>query len=224
MVLTDRDYQGRTRKLLVTANRNGFYYVLDRVTGEFLHAQPFVKQTWAKEIGRDGRPVVLPGKDPTPEGNEVWPSTTGGTNWWSPSYSPLTAMLYVPVLERSSFYYSGEAVYRPGMLYEGGTGRGNPEGVAGFIRALDVLTGEKRWEYKLESVPRSGVLATAGGVVIGAGVNGKILALDAGTGRELWTLNLGGAIVAGPISYLSKGRQHLAIAAGSGIFVFALPE
>lgn len=224
MVLVDREYEGRKRKLLVTANRNGFYYVLDRGTGEFLHAQAFVKQTWAKEIGRDGRPVVVPGTDPSATGNLVWPSSTGGANWWSPSYSDASGLLFVPTLERSSTFFSDVAVYRPGMLFEGGFRHFDGAGTYGAIRAFEVLTGKKRWEYKMDSVTRAGVMATGGGIVVGASGDGRLLVLDAANGKELWKLNLGGSIMAGPMSYLSKGQQRIAIAAGGGIFVFGLPE
>lgn len=224
MVLVDRVYGGANRKLLVTANRNGFYYVLDRATGQFLHAQPFVKQTWAKEIGRDGRPVVLPNTDPTPQGNRVWPSSTGGTNWWSPSFSPQSGLLFVPTLERSSVFHSEPDEFRPGTTFFGGFRTQDTEGAYAAIRALDVLTGERRWEYRVDPGVRAGLLATAGGVVVGSSGKGRLMLLDAAAGKELWTLNLGGAIIAAPISYLSKGKQRLAIAAGSGFYVFGLPD
>ena len=224
MVLINRDYGGRNRKLLVTANRNGFYYVLDRATGEFLHAQPFVKQTWAKEIGRDGRPVVLPNTDPTPEGNRVWPSSTGGTNWWSPSFSPKAGLMFVPSLERSSVFYSEKDVFRPGTTFFGGHRTQDDATAFAAIRALDALTGEKRWEYRVDPGVRAGVLATAGGVLVGSSGKGRLILLDSANGKPLFTLNLGGQIVAAPISFLNKGQQRIAIAAGSGFYVFGLPE
>ena len=193
MVLLDHDYQGRRRKLLVTANRNGFYYVLDRTTGEFLHAQAYIKQTWAKEIDAHGRPVTLPGTDPTLEGNRVYPSATGGTNWWSPAYSPITDLFYVSATERPGLFYKDEPDYKPGTLYEGGTIRGesDPKQVYGAIRALDPLTGKPKWEWRMDTYGRSGLLSTAGNIVIGGTGDGRLFALDAVKGQELWKLNLG---------------------------------
>ena len=130
MTLVDREFGGRARKLLITANRNGFYYVLDRATGEFLHAKAFVKQTWAKEIDAYGRPVRMPDTKPTAKGTRVYPMVSGGTNWMSPSYSQETGLFYVPVREGSSLYFQGEALYRPGARYQGGFFDGTCVGLA----------------------------------------------------------------------------------------------
>lgn len=222
MVLMDRPIRGAQRKLLVTANRNGFYYVLDRATGEFLHGKPFVKQTWATGLDDKGRPMRAPGKLPTPEGNHVYPQVAGGTNFMSPAYNPQLDMLYVPVREGGSLYYYGEARYRPGARYQGGFF--NNERVMddwyGAIRALDPTTGSVKWEHRLFIPPWAGVLSTAGGVVFGGTEDGYFKALDSRTGKELWHMNLGGRVIASPIAFASRGRQRIAIAAGSGLFVF----
>lgn len=226
MVLIDRPWGGRQRKLLVTANRNGFYYVLDRATGEFLHARPFVKQTWAKEIDARGRPVRLPQTLPTAQGTRVYPMVAGGTNWMSPSFSPATGLFYVAVREGSSIYYQGEALYRPGARYQGGYFNNEQvmEDWYGAVRALDPLTGEMRWEHRLFQPPWAGLLSTAGGLVFAGTEDGYFKALDARTGNELWHKNLGGRIIASPMSFAVNGRQRVAIAAGGALFVFALPE
>ncbi len=153
MVLVDREYKGKQRKLLITANRNGFFYVLDRVTGEFLHANPFVKQTWAKEIDEKGRPIRVPGKEPTEEGNHVYPAVAGGTNWMSPTYSPVTGLFYVTVREGGSMYYKGPADYNPGTRFWGGrfVNESVDDDWYGGVRALDPLTGEKVWEHRMFS-------------------------------------------------------------------------
>jgi alcohol dehydrogenase (cytochrome c) len=222
MVIVNHDYNGRPRRLLVTANRNGFYYVLDRVNGTFLHAQAYVKQTWAREIDDRGRPVELPDAQPKREGVRVYPSTTGGTNWWSPSYSPKTDLFYVAAIERSSMYFSDDAIYHPGTLFEGGTVRGetDPKEVYSSIRALDVVSGRLKWEYRMSSLSRAGLLSSAGTIVFGGSSDGRFFALDAYTGKELWSINPGGLIVAGPIAFESRGRERIAIAAGGGVFVF----
>ena len=111
-----RPIGGRARKLLATANRNAFYYLLDRETGEFLHASPYAKQTWADGIDAKGRPIVRPNTEPTRRGTLVWPSLQGATNWFSPSYSPQTKLFYVPVREMGAYYYKGEAEYEAGLL------------------------------------------------------------------------------------------------------------
>ena len=223
MVLADREYEGRPRKLLLTANRNGFYYILDRISGEFLHAAPFVKQTWAKKIDQNGRPILVPGKEPTAEGSRVYPMMAGGTNWMSPAYSPITGLFYVMVREGSSVYYKGPADYTPGTLFMGGRSK-SADDWYGAVRALNALTGEKVWEHRLFSPARAGLLSTRGAVIFAGTHEGYFKALDSETGEQLWYLNLGGRIRASPMTFSSKGRQRVAIAAGNGLFVFGLPE
>jgi len=226
MVLIDREFRGRQRKLLINANRNGFYYVLDRATGEFLHGKAFVKQTWAKGLDDRGRPVRLPGTFPTAEGTHVYPQVAGGTNWMSPAYNPQTGLFYVPVREGGSLYFKGEADYKPGRRFQGGFF--NNENVAGdwygAVRALDPLTGNPVWEHRLGIPPWAGLLSTAGGVIFAGTEEGYFKALDAATGRDLWRANLGGRVIANPMSFAAGGRQYVAIAAGSALFVFGLRQ
>src|SRR6266508_3004762 len=222
-VLIDANWQGRPRKLVAMANRNAFYYLLDRVTGEFLLGEPYAKQTWAKGLDAKGRPIVLPNTEPTIEGNLVWPSLQGATNWHSPSYSPLTKTFYVAAREMGAYYYKGEAEYKPGTFFAGGGERVlDGDKAYGAVRALDVTTGKMKWEFRLQSPPWAGVLATAGGVVFGGSNEGNFFALDAATGKPLWDFQTGGAIAANPISFLIDGKQHVAIAAGQALFVFGL--
>jgi alcohol dehydrogenase (cytochrome c) len=224
MVLLDKEFRGRRRKLLVNANRNGFYYVLDRSTGEFLHGKAYVKQTWASGLDDRGRPMRLPNTFPTEEGVHVYPQVAGGTNWMSPSYSPLTGLMYVPVREGGSLYFKAEAHYKPGRRFQGGFF--NNEQVShdwyGAVRALDPLTGTTRWEHRLLTPPWAGVMATGGGLVFAGTDDGYFKALDAGSGKEIWHANLGGRVIASPISFEVNGRQRIAIAAGSSLFVFGL--
>ncbi len=206
------------------ANRNAFFYLLDRATGEFLLGEPYAKQTWAKGLDAKGRPIVLPNTEPTIEGNLVWPSLQGATNWFSPSYNPLTKMLYVPVREMGAYYYKGEAEFKPGTFFAGGGERPLIGDKAwGAIRALDVMTGKMKWEFRLQSPLWAGALATAGGVVFGGSNEGNFYALDALTGKPLWDFQTGGYITANPISFLVDGKQYVAIAAGQALFVFGLP-
>jgi alcohol dehydrogenase (cytochrome c) len=227
MVLIDREFEGRKRKLLVTANRNGFYYVLDRETGEFLMARSYVKQTWAEKIDENGRPVRVPGKFPTEEGIVVAPSVAGGTNWMSPTYSPRTGLFYVTAREGSSMYQKDLVEYSPGASFWGGHFENqsqDPNNWWGAVRALDPLTGEKVWENRFFQPSWAGLLSTNGGLLFVGSREGHFKALDDETGKELWRLNLGGQVRANPISFEVNGSQRVAIAAGSGLFVFGLQD
>jgi alcohol dehydrogenase (cytochrome c) len=222
-VLFDGMFGGRRRKLVLFANRNTFYYVLDRESGKFLHGRPYAKQTWASQLDDSGRPVPIRGVEPTEEGLKVYPHAAGGTNWYSPSYSPKNNLFYVAARESGAIYFKGEADYKPGAEFNGGGFRelaGDPG--YGAIRALDPTSGELRWHYDLLSPPWAGVLSTAGGLVFGGCDEGYFFALDAATGKPLWRFQTGGKIISNPISYLSESRQRVAIAAGHAIYVFAL--
>ncbi len=222
-VLADLTVGGKPRKALITANRNAFYYVLDRVTGEFLHAAPYAKQTWARGIDPKGRPRVIEGTDPTPEGNLVYPSLQGSTNWPSPSYSPQTGLFYVPVREMGSYYYKTDVEYEAGQPFTGGGERRLADEAWGAVRALDAVTGAKVWDFRLPSPSWSGVLSTAGGLVFSGSNEGNVYALDAKTGAPLWQFQVGGMVRSNPTTFLVEGRQHVSVAAGRAVFVFALP-
>ncbi len=226
MVLMDKQYRGRARKLLVSANRNGFIYMLDRETGEFLRATQFVKQTWAVGISEEGRPIRRPGMEPSAEGIEVFPAVAGGTNWMSPAYSPDTGLLYVSCREGSSMYFKGETEYQPGTRYWGSMFVNEPtmHNWYGAVRAFDPVTAELQWEHKLFQPAWAGLISTAGSLVFAGTSDGFFKALDAETGNELWRINLGGAVQASPMAFEANGRQMMAVAAGGGLFVFALPE
>ncbi|MFN0164861.1 MAG: pyrroloquinoline quinone-dependent dehydrogenase [Bryobacteraceae bacterium] len=223
-VLVDEEWQGQRRKLVYWAHRNGFYYVLDRTNGKFLLGKPFATQTWAKGLEPNGRPIRLPNIDPSPEGTYVWPGVQGATNWYSPSYNPLTRLFYLSVWENRSVYRKGEQDYSPGNRYIGSVPLIDlpDEPGHGAIRALNPRTGDRVWEYRLHTKPWAGVLTTAGKLLFGGSDEGHFFALDAETGRELWRQNCGGIIRANAVTFLDKGRQVVAIAAGSAIFTFEL--
>jgi alcohol dehydrogenase (cytochrome c) len=222
-VLIDRTLEGRPRKLVAHANRNAFYYLLDRETGEFLLGVPYARQTWAKGLDARGRPIVLPDTEPTREGNLVYPSLQGATNWFSPSYSPVTNLFYVAVREMGAYYYKGEADYVPGKAFmAGGEQALTGDKASGAIRALEVDTGKVKWEFRLHTPPWCGVVSTAGGVVFGGTNEGNLFALDARTGEVRWTFQAGAAVHTNPISFAVDGVQHFAIAAGFAVFVFHL--
>ncbi len=227
-VLLDSTLSGRARKLVVVPSRNGFYYVLDRQTGEFLLAKPFVKQTWAKEIDRTGRPVLNPGQEPTLEGNDsIWPGVDGANNWMSPSYNPGTKLLYFNAREERRRYFKTDAPeFRPGESFFGGGGGGGarfrPEESWGKLIAMTPETGAIQWEHRILAPPWAGVLSTAGNVVFSATPSGNFYALDARSGKELWRFNGGDRVYASPITFLSRGRQLITIPIGDVLIAFGL--
>ena len=222
-VLVDRTIDGRASARVAMANRNGFFYLLDRRSGEFVLARQYAKQTWAKGIDHRGRPIVIPGMEPSEKGTLVYPSLQGATNWASPSFSPQTGLLYVPVREMGSLYFKSDVEYRPGTFFTGGSEKALDEESWGAVRALDVDTGATVWDFKLPTPLWGGVLSTAGGLVFAGSNEGNIFALDAKTGAPLWQFQAGGAMRANPMSYSVEGRQHIAVAAGRAFIAFALP-
>jgi alcohol dehydrogenase (cytochrome c) len=222
-VLVDAVWQGRPRKLLVHANRNGFLYTLDRTNGEFLLGTPFARVSWASGIASGGRPIVVPGSEPSAEGTDVCPGVAGATNYMSPSYSPQTGLLYVAVREQCDKIFAMAQPHRPGAFFVGSGGTAVPEEKPwGALKALDPHTGATKWEFRYYSAPWGGALATAGGVVFAGDMEGYVVAFDAATGRNLWRMPTGGPITASPMSYAVDGRQHVAVAAGGALFSFAL--
>jgi PQQ-dependent dehydrogenase (methanol/ethanol family) len=224
-VLIDAQLRGRPRKLLIQANRNAFYYVLDRETGQFLLGKPFAQQTWAKGLDDKGRPIVLPNTDPTPKGVYVCPDATGATNWAAPSYDSATGLFFVPVREGCANYTRETITPKAGDPFTGGDPQeDHKRGAAGSVRAIDSLTGDIRWNFPMHvGSAAAGVLATAGGMVFAADPEGSLIALDARTGALLWRHQTGGEIHSSPISYAVGGKQYVATASDSALFVFGLP-
>jgi alcohol dehydrogenase (cytochrome c) len=236
-VLADIQWQGRARKAMLWANRNGFWYVLDRTTGEFLSGKPFVKVTWTTGLDARGRPMNVVA--PTAEGTLIYPGNQGGTNWYSPSYSPRTGLFYIPSwMDTYSTYIRRPVDFIEGQRFTGAlplmsvrmvqpgpmVNRRLPEEGYGAVQAFDPRTGEKKWEFKMADVTDSGILSTASDLVFSGGREGYFFALDAKTGALLWRASVGGVVSAGPMSYAVGGHQHVAIAAGSSLFVYALRQ
>ncbi|HLE71643.1 MAG TPA: PQQ-dependent dehydrogenase, methanol/ethanol family [Vicinamibacteria bacterium] len=234
-VLVDGDWEGRPRRLVYWAHRGGFYYVLDRTTGQFLFGTPFAKVTWALGLDENGRPIRNPGIDPTEEGVALWPGVQGATNWYSPSYSPETGLFYLTAWENKGLYRKDETEYNAGDLFLGGVPEMDlPEEPGyGAVRALDPKTGRKVWDFELVGKPWSGVLSTASKLVFAGSHEGYFYALDGESGKELWRIYLGGsdlgslggaAMATSPITYLVNGRQHVSMASGHALFTFELVE
>ncbi|MBS0393167.1 MAG: PQQ-dependent dehydrogenase, methanol/ethanol family [Proteobacteria bacterium] len=224
-VLVDAVWEGRPRKLLVQANRNGFLYVLDRSDGSFLSAKPFGHVTWATSIDAHGRPVPNTALKSGPDGTRVCPGAAGLTNWYSPSFDPATRLLYVATSDECDVFTSAPQRYRAGHDFLGSIYVPDPQQrPTGALKAIDALTGEQKWSFPYHTNPNGGALSTAGGVVFAGDSDGNFIALDAATGRDLWHVQLGAAIYSTAVTYELDGRQYVAIAAGSGLFAFALPQ
>jgi alcohol dehydrogenase (cytochrome c) len=225
-VLADLTINGQPRKVVMFANRNGFFYTIDRVTGKVIVAKPFVETTWAKEIGADGRPVLLPGHLPDEEGTKTCPDLGGGTNFMSPSYDPTSHLFFVTARETCATYFAFDQKFKPGEQWEsGGTTRPRDQKNFGALRAIDPVTATMKWEFRYPSVSSSGVLTTAGGLVFAGDGDGNIMAFDSRTGKNLWHYQLGFAMRAtAGTTYMVDGRQYLLVPSGSMLTAFALPS
>lgn len=225
-MLIDAAFKGRQRQLLVQANRNGFFYVLDRLTGELLLAKPFVEQlTWASGIGADGRPQLVSGSTPTPAGVKTCPAVEGATNWMSTAYNPTTGLFYVMALEKCVIYSKSPEPWERGKSFYGGGTRDVPdEAGKKYLRALDLQTGKIVWQYAQLGPGNSwgGVLSTAGGVLFFGDDSGAFAAVDAKTGKSLWYFHTNEQWKASPMTYLAGGKQYVAVAAGANIIAFGL--
>ena len=221
-VLLDANVAGKRQRFLAQANRNGFFYLLDAEAGRFLLAKPFAKQTWADEIDSNGRPVLNPAAHPTERGTAIYPGVGGATNWESPSYSPVTGLMYVPALDWGGIFYERHSDYHQGEEFLGGSFQYSPAATSqGAVRALNPVTGDVQWEYRNPATNVGGLLSTGGGVVFGS-QDQRFFALDAASGRELWRVSTGGRTVAAPITFLFDGTQMVTIAAGHDILTFGL--
>jgi len=224
-MLLNLTWKGQPRKVVVQANRNAFFYVLDRVTGEFLLGKSFARQTWAKGLDAKGRPIPMPNIEPSADGTKICPGLAGGANWMAPSYNPQTGLFYVPYIEGCDTYFSAPPVYIEGKPFWGSVFRAQEsERASGRLKALDPLTGEAKWTFPMYHQTWSGTLATSGGLVFAGDEDGYLMAFDAKTGKILWKLNTGNRLVTGPITYMVNGRQYIAMPSGAALIAFALPR
>ena len=211
------EHEGRRRKAIIHADRNGYFYAIDRTNGEFLFAKAFARVTWATGFTPEGRPIVNPGAIPTYEGVEVCPGAAGGKQWTGMAYSPLTRLAYLPVIENCAEFFNygvkAKAEGRPpgpdGFRYLAGKAYGK-------VVAIDVNSGEAAWEVKTRSPMSAGVLATAGGLIFTGDAEGNLLAYDADRGELLWSYQTGSGIRSGPVAYRLDGVEYIAIASGMG--------
>jgi PQQ-dependent dehydrogenase (methanol/ethanol family) len=221
IVLVDAPFQGRMRKLLLHANRNGFFYVLDRTDGKFLLGSAFAKKlTWASGIDKNGRPIELPGQGTTEGGVKACPAVRGATNWYSTSFSPQTQLYYVMTSEDCTIYRKAK---------NGGyVGINDPKDPSmKVLRAISPDSGKIVWELPMKGPAErnySGTLATAGGLVFYGETSGAFAAADAKSGKQLWKFDGNQTFKGSPMTYAVDGRQYVAIASGPNILSFALPE
>ena len=233
-VLVD-NWDGSSINVITWANRNGNFYAIDRATGRFLLGKPFVKANWTSGLDAKGRPMNV--KQVTQEGTLIYPGNQGGTNWYSPSFSPRTGLFYIPSwMDTYSTYIKRPVDYVEGQRFTGTlpvmsvrmlqpgplVNRRLPEEGYGAIQAFDPKTGERKWAFNMSDMTESGVLTTASDLVFAGGRDGYFFALDAKTGALLWKASVGGAVSAGPMTYAVGGKQHVAISAGNALLVYGL--
>ncbi len=227
-ILADLTINGQPRKTVMFANRNGFYYTLDRVTGRVIVAKPFVQTTWAKSIDPQGRPMLEAGHTPDEKGERTCPDLTGGTNFWPPSYDPRSRLFYVNAREACATFYGYKPEYVAGQRFTGGAQQlvqNRDEKPFGALRALDPTTGERKWEFLMPTPSRSGILTTASNLLFSGDGDGNLLALDSRTGKLLWRYQLGSNLHGtSPVTYMLDGRQHLLVPAGTTLTDWTLPE
>src|ERR1700682_507089 len=213
------------KHLIVQANRNGFYYVIDRSTGKLISATPYAKITWSSTKDAEGRPAADQDSSPTLEGRAVCPGAAGATNWVSPTYDPQTTRFYVTAREQCDIFSTAPQPYEEGHAYYGSAYFPNDETEPfwGALRAIEPRSGNLKGEYKHPSPTWSGVLSTAGGLVFTGDAEGNFIALDAASGKVLWHFQTGASIYSSPMSFAIEGKQYVGVASGSALFTFGLP-
>jgi len=220
VVLADATIQGQPRKVWVHADRNGYFYVIDRTNGKFIYGVPFTDVNWAKGLDKNGRPIFnWPEKDVVHDRvtTDIRPAQMGGKNWHPIAYSPLTGYAYIPALQSSNDLQAARQEWKRGQLWLGLEMKtwGYQPGY-GTLTAIDIASGKTAWVYNDRSPMYAGVLATAGGLVFIGNPEGEFLALDHKTGELLWKFRTGSGIVAPPTTFAVDGKQYIAVASGWG--------
>ena len=219
-VLAEIPIGGQPRKVVMVANRNGFFYVFDRATGQLLVGKPFSDTTWARELGPDGHPIVLN------DGSKgCLPDQWGSTNYMPPSFDPALRLFFVTVRETCAVYHPVKEEIVPGRISNSGTVQRDAAHSYGVLRAIDPTTVERKWEFKYLSPTMAGVMSTASGVVFAGDNEGNFMAFDARTGKNLWDYPTGSPLWgAAPMTYMVDGRQQVIIGSGTTVTAFAVPE
>jgi alcohol dehydrogenase (cytochrome c) len=220
LVLTDLSINGQMTPVALKADRNGFFYVLDRRTGRLISAKSFVPINWATRVDLDsGRPVEVPEKRPKfkQRAKDICPNLLGGKNWQPMSFNPKTGLVYIPSINLCMDMEGAEPAYERGKFYlafEFDLGKGGPGGYMGELIAWDPVKQQKAWGNKDELPWLGGTLTTAGGLTFHGDVRGWFKALDAKSGQVLWQFNTGSGISAAPVTYAVGGKQYVAVVSG----------
>jgi alcohol dehydrogenase (cytochrome c) len=226
-VLADLTIGGQPRKVVMFANRNGFYYTLDRTNGKVIVARPFVQTTWSKGVDAQGRPLLEPGYKPDEKGQHTCPDLTGGTNFWPPSYDPRSRLFFVTAREACATFFAYKPEYVAGQRYTGGgqqLANNREEKPFGALRAIDPATGERKWEFLMPTPSRAGILSTASNLIFSGDGDGNLFALDSRTGKLLWRYQMGSPLHGtSPVTYMLDGRQQILVPAGTSLTAWALP-
>ncbi|MBA4193975.1 MAG: PQQ-dependent dehydrogenase, methanol/ethanol family [Comamonadaceae bacterium] len=222
-MLVDMKIAGKQRKVLAQANRNGFFYVLDRASGELLAANPYVKVNWAERIDlKTGRPVLSEAdrKARAGEDVEIFPSVLGGKNWTPMSWNPATGLAYANTLNISWPYQLAKPEYKKGEWYLGVNFRGvnMPKNEPhGYLSAIDPMTGKSKWQMAWPGQPSmAGTLSTAGNLVFTGAATGEFMAVDARNGKKLYEFQTGSGIIGLPVTFEVNGKQYVSIVSGAG--------
>ena len=222
-VLFDGVIDGRPRKLLAQADRNGYFFVLDRTNGQHLITEPYIHATWAEGLNVNGQPIENPAQEPQPDGALVSPASGGATNWPPPSFDPETGLFYVNSEQSYSVFYLTDTSDRP----EGFAGRDSGVWSQSALKAIDYKTGKVRWSHVYrdeDGEGMSGILSTAGKLLFSGDPSGNLIAFDPSDGRILWHAGLTAAVSNGPMTYQIGGRQYVVVGAGDTLYAFALAE
>ena len=213
------------KHLIVQANRNGFFYVLDRTDGKLISAMAYGKQTWSDTKDAEGRPIARKEASPSLEGHTVCPGALGTTNFMAPTYDPKTGLFYVTARDQCDIFSTAPQPYQAGHAFYGSAYFPSEEArpYLGFLKAIDPTTGETKEKFQHTTPTWSGVLSTAGGLVFSGDAEGNFIAFDAASLKPLWHFQMGGAVYAAPIAFAVDGKEYVAIAAGSAVYAFGLP-
>jgi len=225
-ILADIEISGTQQPVMMWANRNGFYYTINRKTGKFILGKPFATQTWAESLDADGSPIRVPGMAPTYEGIMVSPPIVGATNWYSPAFSEQTGLFYVTAFDGEQEFFKRDEEYEEGERFTGGGGRYTQpmDAFHSAIRAIDPTTAEIAWEFPIMPRSSAGISTTAGGLLLTGSADGYFFALNAFTGKELWHISLGGRVHAAPMTFAVDEKQYITIAAGNVVYTFGLRD
>jgi len=213
------------KHLIAQADRNGFFYVIDRTTGKLISATAYGKITWSDAKDAEGRPIANKEASPTLEGHTACPGAAGTTNFMAPTYDPQTGLFYVTARDQCDIFSTAPQPYEAGHAYYGSAYFPSEEAkpYRGFLKAIDPASGEVKWKFEHTSPTWSGVLSTAGGLVFTGDAEGNFIAMDAAAGKPLWHFQMGGAVYAAPMAFAVDGKEYVAIAAGSAIYAYGLP-